>query len=148
MYDFGKAWGAEIADVSERPEYQSAVIRVTSADTDDTGYYDIGTGTWTGGKDPEVLFEGPARFAPIRWGVDARDTHLANASTTTRLRFQVPYAALQRDVPRGSLVEILAAPRAEHMVGETATVVGDIQNSSNASRSLETEWNSDVRGKK
>lgn len=146
MLAFGSDWGAEIADISERPEYQNCTVRISvSSEAGVKDEYDLETGEWTSSEVVEVLYEGRGRFAPIRWGVDARDTHIANASTTTRLRVQVPSGALQGVVPRGALVTILSAPFAPHMELETARVVGDIQNSSNGSRTLETEWNSDVR---
>lgn len=148
MIDFSKDWGQEIAEISTRPEYQTAKVRITSSDIEDQGVYDIDTGEWSEGMATVVLYEGQARFVPIRWGVDARDTHIFNASTTTRLRVQVPESELQDEVPRGSLVTILEAPFAPHMVNATSVVVGGVQNSSNGSRNLETEWNSDLSKKR
>lgn len=148
MIDFSKDWGQEIAEISTRPEYQTGRVRITSSDIEDQGVYDIDTGEWSEGMGTVILYEGQARFVPIRWGVDARDTHLFNASTTTRLRVQVPESELPDEVPRGSLVTILEAPFAPHMVGATSVVVGGVQNSSNGSRNLETEWNSDLSKKR
>lgn len=137
------SWGQEIAGVSETEEFMPAVVRITLQNAT-KGEYNIDTGKWEGGTEAETIYEGRARMAPIRWGVDAKESQVFNASTTVRMRVQIPQAANLTDVPRGTRVKVIEAPRAQHMVGATFVVTLDAQNSDNGARNLETEWNSDV----
>lgn len=140
----GKTRGQHIAEQSTREDNQLARVRIELKVSDkDRGTYNIDTGEYEGGKEPKVLYEGRARFAPIRWGVDSRNTHVFNSSTTTRLRFQLPYGSLPDDVPAGTRVWVIEAPYSPHMEGGCAVVTGDVMNDDNAARTLETEWNSD-----
>lgn len=141
---FSMSWGQEIAEISTQPEFQAVVVRVELKNPEGkSGEFNFETNEYEDFEEPVVLYEGPARFAPIRWGVDSRNTHIFNSSTTTRLRFQFPYGVMQQNVPAASRIWIVEAPRSPHMIGGTAVVTADVQNSDNGARTLETEWNSD-----
>lgn len=153
MYDFGRGYGAEIASESTRAEYQSGEVRVyLPADPKNRGKYNTNTGKFEGGAEPTVIYEGPARWAEIRWAVHSRDTHIFNASTTARFRVQLPfrdeiiamgYPKALEPVPHGAVVLITKAAKAPHMVGTSGRVTADVQNSNNGARTLETAWDND-----
>ena len=144
MLDFSKSWGQEIAEITSKAEFEPALVRVIDPDSGTTGYYDVDENEWVGGTDPEPLYEGRARFAPIRWGVEARDTHLFNSSTTTRIRFQFGDPSFPKDeLPSGTLIEVVEAPTSPSMEGRVAVVTNDLVGSSQATRTVETEYNHD-----
>ena len=145
MRPFGKfERGREVGEVSSRQEYQTGVVEVYLPSTDaSAGEYDIETGEWSGGTDPVLIYRGQARWVPIRWTVDARNTNVYNASSTGNVRVQIPQLAITTIVPRTSRIVVKEAPTSPQNVGRTFIVVSDLQNSDNGTRSFECEWNTD-----
>lgn len=199
-FDFSNQdWGAQIASVSELPEFQNCIIRVTheggavvtaydyrtnqdfktpkrvsdiaATGDDDALLAELGlfgsdvfrqnTGVPVGVLDSVwvrvldrvhlvfrydngwqelptdgKLYEGQARFIPVRAGVWQGGEAQLNATTIRAVRFQVPSADLPGRVYSGSIVKFLAAPRNPNLVGRTAKVTDDFQGSMTASRTF------------
>lgn len=198
-------WGAAIAEVSERPEFQNCTVRIThdggvvtaydyrtdqefstprtisqiasTGDDDellealglfgsDVFRQDVGVPVgildsvwvrvidrkymvfvyddgWQSLPSDMRLYEGQARFIPVRAGVWQGGEAQLNATTIRAVRFQVPMALLPGRVYAGSIVEILSAPRNPNLVGRTAKVTDDFQGSMTASRTIHAMMDAD-----
>lgn len=143
-YDFGgTAWHDAIAEISTRPEFQRAVIRIfdESAATLVTPY-DIETGigpVYTGGD----IYEGQARVIGVRWGVQSGGESQANATTISAIRVQIPQHAVGR-VKKGCKVFVESAPNLV-LSSYIFTVTSDMQGSSPAARTFECSLDIDVQ---
>lgn len=145
MRAFGKfERGREIGEVSTLEEYQTGTVVIFfPSDLASTGEYNVDTNTWSGGSQPTPRYSGQARWAPIRWTVESRNTNIYNASSTGNIRVQIEQGALPVQVPRTSRIVVTECPTSPQSVGRTFIVVSDLQNSDNGSRSFECEWNTD-----
>lgn len=143
-YDFNTAsWSDRIAQVSTRPEFQRAVIRIfdESAATL-VSPYDIETGIgpiYTGGD----IYEGQARVIGVRWGVQSGGESQANATTISAIRVQIPQHAAGR-VKKGCKVFVESAPNLV-LSSYIFTVTSDMQGSSPAARTFECSLDIDVQ---
>lgn len=143
-YSFGgTAWHDAIAEISTRPEFQRAVIRIfdESAATLVTPY-DIETGigpVYEGGD----IYEGQARVIGVRWGVQSGGESQANATTISAIRVQIPQHAVGR-VKKGCKVFVESAPNLV-LPSYIFTVTSDMQGSSPASRTFECSLDIDVQ---
>lgn len=90
-----------------------------------------------------TLYEGRARFIPVRAGVWQGGEAQLNATTIRAVRFQVPFADLPGRVYAGSIVEFLSVPRNPNLEGRTAKVTEDFQGSMTASRTFHGMMDSD-----
>lgn len=89
------------------------------------------------------LYEGQARFIPIRAGVWQGGEAQLNATTIRAVRFQVPFEDLPGRVYSGSNVKFLSAPRNPNLEGRTAKVTDDFQGSMTASRTFSAMMDAD-----
>lgn len=89
------------------------------------------------------LYEGQARFIPVRAGVWQGGEAQLNATTIRAVRFQVPFEALPERVYSGSIVKFLSAPRNPNLEGRTAKVTDDFQGSMTASRTFHAMMDAD-----
>lgn len=142
-YDFNTAsWSDRIAQVSTRPEFQRAVIRIfDQSQATLVSEYDIETGLgpiYTGGD----LYEGQARIIGVRWGVQSGGESQANATTISAIRVQIPQHAVGR-VKKGCKVFVASAPNLV-MPSYLFTVTSDMQGSSPAARTFECSLDIDV----
>lgn len=143
-FDFSTAaWHDRIAEVSTRPEFQRAVIRIfdESAATLVTPY-DIETGIgpiYQGGD----IYEGQARVIGVRWGVQSGGESQANATTISAIRVQIPQHAVGR-VKKGCKVFVESAPNLV-LSSYIFTVTSDMQGSSPAARTFECSLDIDVQ---
>lgn len=198
-------WGAVVAEVSERPEFQNCTVRITHDGGVVTAYdYRIDKEFTTPktiseiaatGDDDELLaalgltgsdvfrenvvtpvgimdsvwvrvldrvhlvfvydngwkelpadmklYEGRARFIPVRAGVWQGGEAQLNATTIRAVRFQVPMDELPGRVYAGSIITFLTAPRNPNLVGRTAKVTDDFQGSMTASRTIHAMMDAD-----
>lgn len=143
-YSFGGvAWHDAIAEISTRPEFQRAVIRIfdESAAILVTPY-DIETGIgpiYEGGD----IYEGQARVIGVRWGVQSGGESQANATTISAIRVQIPQHAVGR-VKKGCKVFVESAPNLV-LSSYIFTVTSDMQGSSPAARTFECSLDIDVQ---
>lgn len=89
------------------------------------------------------IYEGQARFIPVRAGVWQGGEAQLNATTIRAVRFQVPFSALPGRVYSGSIVKFLSAPRNPNLEGRTAKVTDDFQGSMTASRTFHAMMDAD-----
>lgn len=137
------AWHDRIAEVSTRPEYQRAVIRIfDESQATQTTPYDIETdtgGEFEGGD----IYEGQARVIGVRWGVQSGGESQANATTISAIRVQIPQHAVGR-VKKGCKVFVGSAPNLV-LSSYIFTVTSDMQGSSPAARTFECSLDIDVQ---
>lgn len=138
----GRHWSDEIADVTERPEFQTAQVVITPPGVG-RGEYNVDTGEYENPDPPAPVYTGRARVISIRWGDDKLNDTLKNPSTLSSVRVQIPQSYVGR-VRRGSKVEVLSAPLNPALVGAVLVVTSDLQGSSGASRSFECEMDGDA----
>lgn len=157
--DFSKHWSDSIAEITQRPEYQTCEISIldealvrypgptypVDPDNPQPGEdindvtadgYDPDTDTY---RDPVVsgeVYQGQARFIPIRAGIFTGGESQANADTIRSVRFQLPQHAGPKYIRKGLTVKFTAAPRNPSLVGRWATVNDDFQGSSAAARTF------------
>lgn len=132
----GGNWADAIAEVSERPEFQRASIRISPPPPrvdPDEDYYNPETGQF---EYPEevVLYAGQARIIPIRESSD--DMGGINRTTVIGIRVQIPRADSNFRIRRGIRIFVDASPDNPSLVERVFTVADDYQGSSAASRTL------------
>lgn len=129
-------WADEIAEISELPEFQTAVIRIVDPNLVDSDY-DLETAQWTITGDG-VRYNGQARVIPVRWGVQSGGESQANATTLSAMRVQIPRtAATDIRVNKGFHVFVDESPYNLSLANRMFTVTSDLQGSSSASRTFE-----------
>lgn len=134
-YDFGtSSWSDRIAQVSTRPEFQRAQIRILDPSLLENEDYDIETGQWSNQGDP-LVYSGQARVIGVRWGVQSGGESQANATTISAIRVQIPQRAVGR-VKKGCKVFVDSAPNLV-LSSYIFTVTSDMQGSSDAARTFE-----------
>lgn len=136
------AWHDRIAEVSTRPEFQRAVIRIEDRSLLTQEDYDIETDEWTVVGDP-VVYAGQARIIGVRWGVQSGGESQANATTIAAIRVQIPQRAVGR-VKKGCKVFVESAPNTV-LTNYIFTVTSDMQGSSDAARTFECSLDIDVQ---
>jgi len=102
--------------------------------------YDNG---WQELPEDTKLYEGQARFIPVRSSVWQGGEAQLNATAIRPVRFQVPFADLPRRVYTGSIVTILTSPFNPNLNGRTAKVTDDFQGSTTASRTIHAMMDAD-----
>lgn len=138
-FKFAENWTDEIAEASE--EFQNGVVQVIDPSLIESSY-DIETGEWTVTGDG-VLFEGPVRVMPIRWGVNLEGETTANSSVVTAVTVQVPKNAIGR-VARGWTVKVVECADNPTLVDYVFRVTSGLQGSNAASRTFECAVDGDV----
>lgn len=129
-------WADEIAEVSELPEFQTAVIRIVNPNLIEREY-DEDTATWTITGEG-VIYEGQARVIPVRWGIQSGGESQANATTLGAMRVQIPRTvASDIRVNKGFKVFVDESPHNLSLVNRIFAVTSDLQGSSSASRTFE-----------
>jgi hypothetical protein len=132
----GGNWADAIAEVSERPEFQRASIRIAQpaepVDPDED-YYNPETGEFEYPEDVN-LYEGRARIMPIRESSD--DMGGINRTTVIGIRVQIPRADANFRIRRGIRIFVDASPDNPSLVSRVFTVSDDYQGSSAASRTV------------
>lgn len=139
MFDFGANWAQSVADISGRPEYQTARIRLLNPNAPGytPGEYDVDTGQYGAGTGTPVVWEGPARVIGVRWGVNNQNVQQANPTTIAAVRVQIPYGEYGGHVGRGWTVDVVECPRNPALISKVLTVTSDLQGSSAGSRTFE-----------
>ena len=148
VYQF-KAWDAQIADITTRPEYQNIAIKLIDP-TLVVETYDIATGITTVTNDGK-FFTGPARLIAIRAGINRENTETTNSSTVTHIRIQFPrnqnfgteMAPIYR-IRRGIKLMVTSAPNNKALETMIFTCTSDLQGGSVASRTLEFSTDGDL----
>lgn len=129
------SWNDRIAEVSTRPEFQRAVIRIFDLSAATLiSEYDVETDTgpvYEGGD----IYSGQARVIGVRWGVQSGGESQANATTISAIRVQIPQHAAGR-VKKGCKVFVESAPNLV-LPSYVFTVTSDMQGSSPAARTFE-----------
>lgn len=158
-YSFKTTWNDAIAEVSTRPEFQTARIRIEDPSRV-TKDYNVETGKWTITGDAVIypnwvdlgygglpygvgyyggqkigFVPGQARIIGVRWGVQSGGESQANATTITAIRVQIPQHAVGR-VKKGCKVFVESAPNTV-LQNYIFTVTSDMQGSSDAARTFE-----------
>lgn len=143
MLKFGASWAQTIADVSTRPEFQNATVRLEDPNLlVPTGEYDIETGTQEFTGDP-VIYEGRARIIGVRWGVESGGESQANAKTLKAVRIQFPYNAVER-VRKSFNLYVTDGGRNPVLESYMFSSASDIQGSNSAARTIEFYTDSDI----
>lgn len=135
----GTSWGEEIREVSTQEAYQNCTVSIFDPTVSESEY-DYDTDTWSPTTQAPI-YEGKARFIPVRAGVYHQGESQANSTTIRAVRFQ-----LQSDPGRiktGYKVKFLTAPNNPSLVGQFATVNDDFQGSTTASRTIHASMDAD-----
>lgn len=143
-----KAWYDRVRDVSERPEFMTATIKIVDRSLlpEPSDNYDFETDTYLNVDDtPGIIYEGRARIISTRWGVDRNEDKFANPDTLSPVRVQVPRDDLPGIVKKGCIITVLSAPN-EAVVGRPMSVTADFHGASAASRTIQCRMSGDVRG--
>lgn len=142
MLKFDTSWPQVIADISTRPEFQNATVRLEDPSLLVVGDYDIETGEQTVTGDP-VIYRGRARIIGVRWGVESGGESQANAKTVKAIRIQFPYNSVGR-VRKGFVLYVEDGGRNPNLENYLFTGASDIQGSASAARTVEFYVDSDV----
>lgn len=151
--DFSMNWNDEIAEVSTQVDYQTCEIKILDPDEiwypgpnyptdpsdltkDPEAAYDWETNEYIPAVMDGVVYEGQARFIPIRSGIYYGGESQANATTTRAVRFQLPQFDGPLYIRMGLTVKFTSAPRNPSLVGRWATVNDDFQGASAAARTF------------
>lgn len=139
------AWYDRIRQETEKPEYQTAIIKILDRSLVTEGEYNFDTGEWDGAVNPEdaTVYEGRARIITTRWGVDRNEDKFANPDTLMPVRIQLPRDDLPGMVRKGCIVVIFSAPN-QALVGRPMSVTMDFHGSSAASRTIQCRISGDA----
>lgn len=136
MYNFTRDWADEIADVSARPEYQTAGILIEDWSGVTYGETDWATGEREQIGEPVEIYSGRARIVGIRAGSVIEGGDQGNSTTLKSIRFQVPQLAIGRILP-GQAVRVTTAPKNPVLLSYVFKVNDDFQGSTPAARTFE-----------
>ena len=134
-YSFSADWAQEIADVSTRPEFQTARVEIVDPSQVETEYdYETGEIITVGDG---VIYSGRARVIGIN-----RPTNIVsgqmNTTSLSGVRVQVPReGTTDLAVTKGMVLYVREAPRQPRLKDYVFTAVGDFQGSSSAARTFE-----------
>lgn len=155
---FNKTWDAEIAEVTTSAEYQNCKVKVIDpkavrypgpnydndpSDVTEDGY-DPFTNKYLDPVIDGVLYQGQARFIPVRAGIFHGGEAQLNANIDRAMRLQFPHDAAPFHVKKGCTVKILEAPRNLSLVGAWGSVSDDFQGAASASRTITVFMDSDA----
>lgn len=157
---FSQNWNNEIAAETEKDEYQTCTISILDPnevwypgpnyDTDPTDLtkkgYDPLTNTYLEPVIDGIVYEGRARFIPVRAAIYHGGESQANAMTVRAMRFQLPQFEGPLYIRMGLKVQFQAAPRNPSLVGRWASVTDDFQGSSAATRTFNASMDIDAGG--
>lgn len=132
------SWTDAVRAISERPEFQTSVIRIEDPSLVTEGEYDPVTNTWGESSGDPVLYEGQARIIPVRDGSFTANDNQANPTTLVPIRVQIPRdASTDIRIRRGCKVFVVSAPDALHLTDRLFTISSDLQGSSAGARTFE-----------
>lgn len=137
-FDFSGDWAAEIAEVSDDPEYMRCTVQVRDPSRV-VRVRDIITGETLNEGDP-VVFESPARIVGIRAALDILAGTSANPSGDKNVRVQFPYEKLAEHagrISRGWQIRVLDGGRNPALTKYLLTVASDFNSSNVANPVLE-----------
>lgn len=138
-----KTWGDEIALITDSPEYQTCRISVMDySDLEET--YDPVTDEWTTVGEPVTVYEGRARFIPVRAGVFSGGESQSNPTTIRAGRVQIPSKYTDTRFNRGLTVFFDSAPDFPALESRTAKITDDFQGSTTASRTFHVSLDADA----
>lgn len=131
-------WTDAVRAISERPEFQTSVIRIEDPSLVTEGEYNVETGEYGPSTGDPVLYEGQARLIPVRDGSFLRGDEQANPTTLVPIRVQIPRdASTDIRIRRGCKVFVVSAPDALHLTDRLFTISSDLQGSSAGARTFE-----------
>lgn len=132
---FNKDWAEAIAEISTRPEFQTAEITIRDPKLDTTDIdYDTGAVVVTPGA---PIYEGRARVTGLG-RPNTQDGGQMNLSSITGVRVQVPReGTTDLAVRKGMILTVTSAPRQPRLTDYVFTAVGDFQGASSAARTFE-----------
>lgn len=136
-YSFAQDWSAEVAAVSELPEFQNAVVSLLKPSSGAS--YDVETGAWTGGEPDVLVAETRARIIAVGSALTDSGTRTANPADVQRIRVQFPYAIYPARVLPGTLVRVLDGGRTPALASYLFRVTSDNISSQRASHTVECE---------
>lgn len=136
-------WADEIALTSSKPMYQLAEIAVLDPGLE-YPEFDVDTGEFDRMFGYQYIYEGRARIIGVRWGNDRNNSQVANPSTTSSIRVQMPAEDLQRVIPRGAKIFIMKSEFNVALENRVLIVTSDLQGSSAATRTFECELDGDT----
>lgn len=144
MYDFNGSWTDEIADITNLPEFQNALVKILDPTVEKVYDFDLGEYVYPGGEVP-TLYEGRARVKDYRWGVFLGGEAQANSNIVTAFLIQLPKAT-PGVFPRRSPVHVLECEDNPHIVGKQYAINSDAMGSTMASRTFEASLDGDSVG--
>lgn len=156
-------WSDEIADESSKTDYQTCSIRIVDPNEvlypgpnyatdpsdvtkDKSAAYDWRTNTYADPVSDGTVYEGQARFIPIRAGIHHGGESQANAMVVRAMRFQLPQHAGPKYIRMGLTVTFTEVPKNPSLVGRWATVTDDFQGASSAARTFNASMDIDGGG--
>ena len=139
-----RSWASEIADITDSPEFQTCQIRIMDYSTLEQEYDPVTNETTTTGE-ATTVYEGRARFIPVRAGVFQGGDSQANSATIRAGRIQVPSEYTDLRVNSGFTVEFDEAPHFPALESRVAKVSDDFQGSTTASRTIHVYLDADAQ---
>lgn len=163
-YQFNRDWPEIIAEVSTRPEFQTANVTITDPSLVETaGEYDIETGTYPEVINPGIVYVGRARIIGIAGDQSVNGDVAGNATNIVAVRVQLPREDSMEGayglgdygegvygtgegvtffvpgirVRTGCVLMVNSAPRQPVLTEYVFTAISDFQGSSSAARTLE-----------
>lgn len=141
-----KHWTDEIRAVTDSEEFQTCKIQVINPDLVIAGEYDWETGERDGEDWSEaILYEGRARFIPVRASVFEGGEGQANAMFIRVGRIQIPHSENALRLSTATYVKFTEASRNPTLLSRTARVSDDFQGSSIATRTFNVVLDADTK---
>jgi len=135
------SWEADIASVTELPEYQNATIQITDPSALTTTYsYETNAYTVTGDG---LVYEGQARIQPNRSAREIDYAPVQDPSSAKAILIQIPSAEVVT-IRRGFQVRVTDGGRNVGLENLLFTVVADVNSSHMASHTFEAVANVEV----
>lgn len=137
-----KTWADEITSVTDSEEFQTCKIKVTdNSNTKQVRNPETGEITVSGAV---VVYEGRARFIPVRSSVFEGGEGQANAMSIRAARIQIPASYTGRRFNSACTVQFTEAPNNEALLTRIARVSEDFQGSTTATRTFHVYLDGDA----
>lgn len=141
-----KHWTDDIRAVTDSEEFQTCKIQVIDPNLVIPGEYNWETGEREGEDMSEaILYEGRARFIPVRASVFEGGEGQSNAMFIRAGRIQIPHSENAVRLSTASYVKFSEAPRNPSLLSRTARVSDDFQGSSIATRTFNVMLDADTK---
>lgn len=146
VLDFKKPWFEEIAEITQRAEFQTCEIEIVDTSKIETEW-NFDTREYDEVFLPGYLvYSGQARLIAVRRGVNYEGATQHNSKVITAIRVQIPHKEAPIRLRKSFSAKVTSAPHNPTLETYVFTLASDVHGSSAATRTLEFNLDGDSVG--